>query len=526
MHEVETILWLLVAVVVLATLSQRVLIPYPIVLVIGGVIIGAVDFLPSVELEPDIVFLVFLPPALFIAAAQTDWQGFRRDMRPIVALAVNLVLTTTVGVAVVGVAVVSGLDWSTAFVLGAIVSPPDAVATLSILKSLPVPRRVMTILEGESLINDATALVAYRFAVAAVVSGSFSIVDAGLEFVWVVLGGVAVGFAVAFVSTWFLRLVMQDTSLSMVTIVLIPIAAYLPAEEIHVSGVLAVVTAGLLFSRFAVHKLTSAARLQITTVSGFISFLIDGLVFILIGLQLPAVLDGLEDRSWATLIGYGAAVAGATIFIRVIWVLFAFEDRRERGGPRRRMSLDLNKPERIAIAWAGPRGVVTLATALALPYTTDAGTPFPERDLIIFLAFCVILATLVGQGLTLPALIRKLKFPEDRAEFEEERLARIATAKAALAKVDEFVGEGWIEPEMADAFRSNYERLLARSRPTDEGADSEAPIPREAIANLFNQIVDAQRMAVRALHEEGQISESVRRKVERSLDLQESARTR
>ncbi|MGH2551421.1 MAG: cation:proton antiporter, partial [Thermomicrobiales bacterium] len=229
MHEVETILWLLVAVVVLATLSQRVSIPYPIILVIGGVVIGAVDFLPSVELEPDIVFLVFLPPALFIAAAQTDWQGFRRDMRPIIALAVNLVLTTTVGVAVAAVAVVAGLDWSTAFVLGAIVSPPDAVATLSILKSLPVPRRVMTILEGESLINDATALVAYRFAVAAVVSGSFSIVDAGLEFVWVVLGGIAVGFAVAFASTWFLRLVMQDTSLSMMTIVLIPIAAYLPA---------------------------------------------------------------------------------------------------------------------------------------------------------------------------------------------------------------------------------------------------------------------------------------------------------
>lgn len=525
MHEVETVLWLLVAVVVLATVSQRISIPYPIVLLVGGVIIGAVDFLPSIELEPEIVFLVFLPPALFIAAFQTDWQGFRRDIRPITALAVNLVLTTTVGVAVVAVAVVSGLDWSTAFVLGAIVSPPDAVATISILKSLPVPRRVMTILEGESLINDATALVAYRFAVAAVVSGSFSIVDAGLEFIWVVLGGIAVGFAVAFVSTWFLRLVMQDTSLSMTTIVLIPIAAYLPAEEIHVSGVLAVVTAGLLFSRFGVRKLTSAARLQIGVVSGFISFLIDGLVFILIGLQLPSVLDALGDRSWVTLIGYGVLVSAATILIRLVWVLFAFEDREDRRH-RLRMSLNLHKSERIAIAYAGPRGVITLATALALPYTIDDGTAFPERNLIIFLAFCVILATLVGQGLTLPKVIRKLKFPEDLSEIEETRLARNESAKAALATIENLVGEGGIDAEMADAWRLNFERMLEQSRPVDQAEDSATSTQSQELGALFRQILDAQRTAVRTLHAEGQISEGVRRSVERSLDLQESARTR
>jgi CPA1 family monovalent cation:H+ antiporter len=534
MHEVQTVLWLLVAVVVLVTFAKRIAIPYPIVLVFGGALIGAIDFLPDVELEPDIVFLLFLPPALFMAAAATDWRGFRRDLRPITALAVNLVLTTTVGVAVVAVAVISGLDWSTAFVIGAIVSPPDAVATVSIVRALPVPRRVVTILEGESLINDATALVTYRFAVAAVVSGSFSIVDAGLEFIWVVIGGLVIGTLVAVASTMFIKKFIDDSSISMMATILIPVAAYLPAEELHASGVLATVAAGLQFSRFAMLRFSAAERLQFGTLSRFVSFLIDGLVFILIGLQLPTVINGLEDRSWETLAWYGVAVAGATVIIRVLWVRLAFGDRQEkpyRGAyvqhrRTRRMSLGLNKPERIVIGWAGPRGVVTLATALALPYQTDAGTPFPERNLIIFLAFCVILATLVGQGLTLPPLIRRLKFADDHTEAEEHRLVRLETARAALAKIDEFTEDASIPEDVADTLRAPYRRSLDRVEAPIEERELEADQPAVQIRQLFVEILAVQRETVRSLNIEGEISDSVRRDFERMLDLQESARAR
>jgi CPA1 family monovalent cation:H+ antiporter len=523
MHEVQTVLWLLVAVVVLATAAQKVAIPYPIVLVLGGVLIGAVDFLPNVELEPEIVFIVFLPPALFIAAAGTDWTRFRQEVRPITALAVNLVLTTMLGVAAVGVGVIAGLDWSTAFVLGAIVSPPDAVATLSIVKALPVPRRIVSILEGESLINDATALVAYRFAVAAVVSGSFSIVDAGMEFVWVVIGGIAIGTAVALAATWFLDHFVEDPSLSMVATMLLPVAAYMPAEELHASGVLAAVAAGLVYSRFAMLKLSAEARLQVGSVARFVSFLIDGLVFILIGLQLPAVLNNLESRSWGTLIWYGAAISVTTILIRVLWVGFAFEDRQ--GGPRRmrRMQLGLGQSERLVIGWAGPRGVVTLATALALPYTTDAGTPFPERDLIIFLAFCVILATLVGQGFTLPILIRRQKFADDTSEEQERLTAKREIALAALAKIDEFANQEWISQETANALRGGYKRQFEQMQRMADAGDR--PKLGEEKRRLFQEMMTAQREALYRLNQDGEISDSVRRSIEHTLDLQESART-
>jgi CPA1 family monovalent cation:H+ antiporter len=522
MHEVQTVLWLLVAVVVLATLAQRVTIPVPIVLVFGGALIGAIDFLPDVELEPDIVFLLFLPPALFIAASGTDWQGFKRDFRPIGALAVNLVLTTMAGVAVVATLVISGLDWSTAFVIGAIVSPPDAVATVSILRSLPVPKRVVTILEGESLINDATALVAYRFAVAAVVSGSFSIVDAGLEFVWVVLGGLVIGTLVAVVATMFMEKFIEDTSISMAATLLLPVAAYLPAEELHASGVLAVVAAGLQFSRFAMLRFSVPTRLQVVNLARFISFLIDGLVFILIGLQLPSVLNTLEARSWVTLAWYGGAIAVTTIAIRLLWVRLAFEDARPRGRRSTRMALGLNTSERIVIGWAGPRGVVTLATALALPYTTDAGTPFPERDLIIFLAFCVIFATLVGQGLTLPVLIRRLNFADDTTEEEERNLARRESGMAAIAKVDEFAKKGLVSTEIADAVRDRFGQVVTQAQP----ANGENAGPGPELMQLFREILSVQRETIRDLYLKGEISDSVRRDLEHTLDLQESARVR
>lgn len=534
MHEVEVILWLLVAKLVLGTLAQRISIPYPIVLVFGGILIGVIDVFPDVELEPDIVFLLFLPPALFIAASGTDWRGFRRDIRAISALAVNLVLTTTVGVAVVAAAVISGLDWSTAFVIGAIVSPPDAVATISIIRSLPVPRRVMTILEGESLINDATALVAYRFAVAAVVSGSFSVVDAGLEFIWVALAGLAVGTIVAVAAMKFIETFIEETSIILMATMLLPIAAYLLAEEIECSGVLAVVAAGLVYSRFSMLRLSVSARLQIGVLARFISWLIDGLVFILIGLQLPSILDGLEARSWGTLIWYGAAIGAAVVAIRLLWIRVAFQDdrpsiKRIKNPSRiraRRMSLGLNKQERIAIGWAGPRGVVTLATALALPYETDAGAPFPERNLIIFLAFCVIVVTLVGQGLTLPALIRRLNFADDTTEEEERRLARRESAKAALAKIDEYAEEDWITDEVAESFRAPYRRAFELNGNPNGGRDLDLEQPGQHIRQLFGELVGVQRETVRNLNMQGEISDSVRRDFENMLDLQESARVR
>src|SRR5918997_1773898 len=412
------------AVAALATLARRIRVPYPILLVIGGLALAFVPGLPPVELDPELVFLVFLPPLLFSSAYLTSWRDFRRNLRPIGLLAVGLVLFTVVGVAAVA-HYVAELPWTAAFVLGAVVSPTDAIAATAIAQRLGVPRRIVTVLEGESLLNDATGIVAYRIA-ASVAAGfaTFSLWGAVLQFVVGAVGGIAVGLVAGWVVIRAFEL-LNDTPVEIVVSLLAPFAAYLTAEELpHLlwhellgfggepffSGVLAAVAAGLYVGRFSPTIMSPTSRLEGGAVWNVVVFLLNGLAFILIGLQLPRVLAGLQDQQYSTgeLLWYAAAVSLAVIAVRVLWIFpatylprVAFRSIRER---------DPSPPWRniVVISWAGMRGVISLAAALALPLQTVSGAPFPQRDLILFLTFSVILETLAVKGLSLPVLIRAL----------------------------------------------------------------------------------------------------------------------
>ena len=517
MHELELILGLLAAVGVLATLARRLGVPYPILLVLGGLALGLVPGLPHVELAPEAVFLLFLPPILFSAAYFTSWRDFRANLRPISLLAVGLVLTTTVAVAVAAHAVIPGLSWPVAFVLGAIVSPPDAVATTAIVQRLGVPRRIVTVVEGESLVNDATALVAYRFAVAAVVTGSFSLWEAGLRFLLVAVGGVAIGLTVGRALTWLLPR-LNEPSVEITATLLAPVAAYLPAEELGVSGVLATVVAGLVLGRRAPALLAPASRLQGVAVWEMVVFLINGLVFILIGLQLPTILDELAERPAADLAWYAVVVSLVTILVRIAWVFPATYLPRLLipGLAERDPAPPWQYPA--VLGWAGLRGVVTLAAALALPLETAAGDPFPGRDLILFLAFCVILATLVGQGITLPLVIRWLGVDDDGASDHEEALARRAAAVAAIARIDQLIGEDWVPIATATALRARYEHRLEH---VPESLDGAAGDRDHLVAHdrLRHEVLAAERRAVLGLRDRGRIGDAALHRVEHDLDL-------
>ena len=400
MTSIELVLALLVLVTLLAGVARRARLPEPIVLVVAGIAVGLLPGIPQVELEPELVFLLFLPPILYSAGFFTSIRDFRANLRPILLLSVGLVLFTTVVVAAALKALVPEIPWAAAFAFGAIVSPPDAVAATAVLRRLGVPRRVVTILEGESLVNDATALVALRTAVVVGLGGTFSAVNAGADFVVVAVGGILVGLVVARLAGYVMTRV-QDADLAIVFSLLIPAIAYLPAEALHVSGVLAVVVAGIYAGRIAARSMTSAQRVEGVAAWNVVLFLIHGMVFILIGLQLPVILAEL-DASPAELLALSVAVSLVVIVARFVWVFPATYLPRMLSA-RIRAKDPAPKPKYIVVlSWAGMRGVVSLAAALALP------VGFPERSLIQFLTFAVIIATLVVQGLTLPVLIKAL----------------------------------------------------------------------------------------------------------------------
>src|SRR6266567_4513636 len=399
MGVAEIFVGLLLAVAVLALVARRLTIPYPILFVVGGLVLGLVPKLPKVRLDPELVFLFVLPPLLFPAALFTSWRDFRANLRPISLLAIGLVLFTTVAVACLAHYFMD-LPLAAGFVLGAIISPPDAIAATAIAERLKVPRRIVTILEGESLVNDATALVAYRFAVVAVVSGSFSLAHASGQFFIVGTGGILLGIAVGWVAEQFHKRV-YDAPIEITVSLLTPFAAYLLAERLEVSGVLAVVTAGL-YLGWRIPEITNfQTRLQARPVWDMVEFLLNGFVFILIGLQLPEVLRALSGNaiSIPRLVWDAMLISLAVILIRILWVFPAtylprlFFKKLCRHDP-------YPKWQHVTIvAWTGTRGVVSLAAALALPDTIRDGSPFSGRDLILLLTFIVILATLVLQGL-------------------------------------------------------------------------------------------------------------------------------
>jgi monovalent cation/hydrogen antiporter len=524
-HEVpgaiEAVLVLLVVATGLAILARRLAVPYPILLVLGGLALGFLPGLPRVELEPDLVFLLFLPPILFGAGYFTNIRDFKANLRPIVLLAVGLVLFTATIVATVAQALIPGLGWAAAFAFGAIVAPPDAVAATSIFQRLGVPRRAVTILEGESLVNDATALVAYRLALGAAATGAFSLIDAGASLVAVSIIGVAVGL----VAGWFVSRIIEavnDPVFSVVITFLAPAAAYVPAERLGGSGVLAAVAAGILVGRHAPRRMSSDVRIAGVAAWQVLLFLINGAVFILIGLQLPAVLEALRGRPAMELAGLAGAMALVVIVVRIVWVFPATYLPRWLSASVRARDPYPHPRNVFLVSWAGMRGVVSLAAALALPRTLSSGEPFPERDLLVFLTFAVILATLVGQGLSLPLVIRALGIRSDAGDDHDEAHARIYLGEAALAAIDGLEGDYPDHRPLVDTLRAQYshraEHLDHHDR--DEPADE---VERELLEHreMRRQVIDAEREALLGLHERAAVSDEVFRRLERDLDLEE-----
>jgi monovalent cation/hydrogen antiporter len=522
-HDSLVLFGLLVAATTLIALAAGLSLPFPVLLVLGGLGLGFIPGVPDVELSPDLVLVVFLPPLLYWAAFFTSIRELRRKARPISMLAFGLVGVTTLAVAAVAHAVVPGLSWPAAFVLGAIVSPTDAPATTSIARQLGVPRGLLTVVEGESLINDAAALVAYRFAVAAVLTGTFSLGDAALRLVGNVAAGIAIGVAVG----WIVREVRRriDNAPVEITISLMTgYFAYLPAEAAGVSAVLAAVTAGVYIGWYSPEISTVAQRLQGTAVWELLVFAINALLFILVGLQLPVILDGLSGYSAGSLLGYAALVSVAVIAIRVVWVFVGVH--LPRAFSNRRRSEPLPPVENsVFIAWTGMRGAVSLAAALALPHTTDAGAPFPHRDLIVFLTFAVILSTVVLQGLTLPLVLRFLGLEDDGLDAQEEAMARIRAAEHALARLEDLAAEDWVRDDTAGRMRGLYEFRRNRFSLRLDGADGDGDGIEErsaAYQRLRREMLNAEREAIVDLRRAGEIHDGVMFRLARDLDLEES----
>jgi monovalent cation/hydrogen antiporter len=539
LSQIEIILGLLLVVAMLATLATRLGVPYPILLVLGGSALGFVPGLPSVELDPELVFLLFLPPLLYVSALFTSWRDFRANIRPISLLAVGLVLMTTFVVAAV-VHTVIGLPWAAAFVLGAIVSPTDAIAATTVAQRLGVPRRIVTILEGESLVNDATGIVAYRVAVAGVITGAFSIWEAGLQFVVGAVGGIAAGFAVGWLVVWARRHLSEDPSVQNIVSLLTPFVAYLAAEELprslwemlhelfgvpgdlYFSGVLAVVTTGLYLGRKGPYIISSGTRLQGYATWELTTFLLNGLIFILIGLQLRSIVGGLDEYTAGQLISYAVLVSLTVILVRMIWVFPA--TYVPRLAVRRIRERDPSPPWRSVsvIAWTGMRGVISLAAALALPLQTASGLQFPDRDLIIFLTFCVILATLVVQGLSLPVLIRALGLEDDHIGDKEETHGRIQIAEAAIERLDELKDEAWVREDTTERVRRLYSYRRNRFASRFDGDPDGVEERSAAYQRLMSELLGAQRLRLVTMRDEGSIGDEVMHRIERDLDLEES----
>jgi monovalent cation/hydrogen antiporter len=518
-HLEVVILALLTGIVAFAFLANLLHVPYPITLVLGGTVIGFIPGIPSVELDPELVLLIFLPPLLYGAAFFTSLRDLRRNARAIAFLSIGLVIGTMAAVAVVAHYAI-GLDWDVAFVLGAIVSPTDAVAPAEIMRRIGAPRRLVTVVEGENLTNDWTALILYRVAVAAVVSGSFSLLDATLEFV---LSGVC-GLAIGLATGWLIREIrrrLDDPPIEITISILSGYAAYLPAEALGFSGVIAAVTVGVFMGWHTPELTTPLMRLQGISVWEILTFLLNAVLFLLVGMQLPQILDDLAGEPTGDLILWGALVSATVIVVRLAWgftvtyLLRAIDRRavqRARRAPAR---------ERLVVGWAGMRGAVALAAALAVPLETDSGAPFPERDLIIFLAFVVILVTLVGQGLTLGPLIQRLGVVDDGEEEREEIAARVRLAEAALERLEELDGAEWVVDETVGRVRGMYDYRRRRFEARTDG-DDRYEERTDAYRRLMYELFDAQREALIDMRNSLDISDEVRRRIERELDLEES----
>ena len=523
-HAAQLILLLLLLfVAAFAALARKLQTPYPIILVIAGLLLGFVPGIPKVSLDPELIFLVVLPPLLYAAAWVMSWREFSRNLVSIAMLAFGLVGFTVFCIAEAGPWLFSGFDWRIGFVLGAAVATTDAIAATSIAKRIGLPKRIVDLLEGESLLNDATGLLALEFATLMVVNGQDpGVITGGLRLAYLCIAGLGSGLILAVIVEWFEHRI-DDGPIEIAFSILVPYAAYLTAEAIHASGVLAVVAAGLYLGPKSSEFFSPGVRLQARAVWDALNFILNGFVFVIIGLQLPSVLAGVSELSFGRLIWYGALFSIFLILLRLFWTFPGayvsyfirtrlFHQNDQRPGVR----------QIFIVGWTGMRGVIALAAAMSLPKTVADGSPFPHRDLIVFLTFTAILVTLVFQGLTLPLLIRWLGLAETAGPKCEELEARRLVIEATLARLEEMRKmDSPDSAELYDDLERHYQQRLA--------SVSENTREDKAHAESYSRYLDISRMllatereAALRLRYQGRINDEVQREMEHEMDLRET----
>lgn len=527
MTSVEAILGLLLAAISIALVAKRLDLPYSIALVLGGLGLGAIPGIPRVVMDPQVVFFLLLPPVLTEAAFYTSWRDFWGYRRPILLLAFGLVAVTSTMVAFLCVQFIPGMNWATGFLLGAIVSPPDAAAATSITRGLKLPKRVVQILEGESLVNDASGLTLYRFAVIAIVGTGFHWVDASLAFVWIVVGGAAIGGLLGYALVKLYRF-LRDPEIEILSTFLLSYLSYFAAEQAHASGVLATVTSGLILGWHAPELFNANSRIRGFAVWQTVVFFINASIFLLIGLQIPAVLDALGGYPPQLLLWWCAIILFGVILIRLLWVFPAAYLPSLLSQTIRKREQTPDWRGVLIVGWTGLRGVVSLAAALALPIETERGLPFPYRNLIVLLTLAVILGTLLLQGLTLRSMVRWLGLKEDRSSEEESLTARIHATETVLERILEMQENSNCTGPALDRIRGFYEDRLSDLRARLEietGIEKvESPQNFESLAEqkLWWKLVQVERGAVLDLRKQMKIGDEALHEIERDIDLLEA----
>jgi CPA1 family monovalent cation:H+ antiporter len=538
----ELVLLLLAVSAGLRLVAERLTIPYAAVLVVGGLLLALIPGLPRVTIDPDVLFLIFVPPLLYSGAIAFPFREFRREFGPILRLSVLMVLVSTAAVAVVAHRLYPAFSWAAAITLGAIVSPPDPVAVLSIMRSVRVPREITSILEGEGLLNDATALVIYRLAVVAAVTGAFSLSHAAFQFVAAAGGGIIIGLIIGIVVARVHRVTRQVPVVSSTVSLLTPFASYLLADLVGASGVLAVAAAGMYAARKVPIVMGSSLRMQVTGMWTVVSFMLESLVFILVGLELPYVARALDTLPLSELLWEGVVVSVCIIAVRIAWVFPSTYIFRAFSRWVRHSNEPL-PPWRsvLFIGWAGLRGADSLVLALALPLQTAAGAPFVARGQIIFITFCVIFITLVLQGPTLAPLARRLDGGDNLEEVAEEAHARLAAAEAGLQVLDDPAMQSAPHPEVIRYLQQRHRQRARRWAAREEETHDDEPenvqhehftiAPSHKAAAIDDEraeeyrrvrsaMIGAEEDKIRELRDSGAIADDVMRTIQRDLDLE------
>lgn len=524
MENVAIIVIFLFAISFLSVLSDKYKFPFPIILVLSGVVISLIPGLPVITLSPDVVFIIFLPPLLYGAAWNTSWHEFKSALRPISLASIGLVFFTTALVAITAHALIPDISWPVSFLLGAIVSPSDAVAASSVIKGLGLSPRLLAILEGESLVNDASGLIAYKYALTAVAAGNFVLWQAGLNFLFVSVSGIAIGLAIGYIIYLVHKKFISNPIIEVTLTFLTPFASYLLAEHFHVSGVLAVVSTGLYVSLRSGSIFSNQSRIMAYSVWEVVDFILNSLVFILIGLQLRSVMKGISNYSVNELVLYGLVISFVVIIVRFIWVVPAAMLPRVLS-KRIRETESFDPRNMVIFGWAGMRGVVSMAAALALPLALKSGADFPHRDLVIYLTFCVILSTLVVLGISLPWVIRKLKI-KPHSMVAEEYDVRTKVVTSAISYIEDNLS---LSPnELLNNIKSKYEVKYNRLQKTDLPANYFGQ-GKTLPGNIFNEfskmqidLISVERKTLLQMHRKGMVNEEIVRKIERELDLEQT----